>query len=90
MNEPTITDVIYKSGTLPNKPGWDVLLVIYKSHGTFINSFVIALDEDGSILRRVDPFLDQWERITNEDDLRQFRACFDARDEARSDPEGKG
>jgi hypothetical protein len=77
------TTVIYKSGTHP-KQGWDVMQVIYQREELgvrqTVNSFVIARDVAGNIVRKTDIVLDRWEIISDPDDLRDFQKCFDDRD----------
>jgi hypothetical protein len=73
--------VNYSSGTSPALgPAWDVMQVRYRSDDGDRNSFVIARDAGGKILRRTDLSLEQWEVVNNADDLREFRRCFDDRD----------
>ena len=71
--------VTYKSGTHPTQ-GWDTMRVIYSQGGRVLNSFIIARDAAGTIVRKTDIVLDRWEIINNPDDLRDFRKCFDDRD----------
>ena len=71
--------VTYKSGTHPTQ-GWDVMQVIYSQEGRAINSFVIARDGVGTIVRKTDIVLDRWEIINDADDLGVFQKCFDDRD----------
>jgi hypothetical protein len=71
--------VTYKSGTHPTQ-GWDVMQVIYSQGGRALNSFVIARDAAGTIVRKIDSFPEQWEIINNADDLRGFQRCFEERD----------
>jgi hypothetical protein len=77
--EPQPTTVTYKSGTHPTQ-GWDVMQVVYSQGGRAINSFVIARDTAGTIVRMIDSFPEQWEITNNADDLRGFQKCFDDRD----------
>ena len=73
--------VTYSSGTHESLgPGWDAMHVTYKGeHGDF-NSFVIACDAGGNIIRKTDIILNRWEAVQDEEDLRFFRRCFDDRD----------
>jgi hypothetical protein len=45
-----------------------------------VNSFVIARDAAGTIVRKTDIVLDRWEIVSDEDLLRGFQRCFDHRD----------
>jgi hypothetical protein len=54
--------------------------VIYSQEGRAINSFVIARDGVGTIVRKTDIVLDRWEIVNDADDLRGFQKCFDDRD----------
>jgi hypothetical protein len=76
--------VTYRSGTHPTQ-GWDVMHVIYSQGGRAINSFVIARDAVGTIVRRTDIILDYWEITSDADDLRGFQKCFDDRDRLMSE-----
>jgi len=86
MDKEIIRDVVYKSGTHPTEPTWDVMQVLYESKdansraGFQRGSFVIARTPDGTILRRTDVLLERWEIITNKDDLRFFQSQFETRD----------
>jgi hypothetical protein len=86
MDKDIVTDVIYKSGTHPTEPTWDVMQVIHKSKNANSGarlqggSFVIARTPDGTILRRTDVLLERWETITNDDDRRFFQSFFETRD----------
>jgi hypothetical protein len=86
MDKEIITDVVYKSGTHPTEPTWDVMQVIHKSKdahtGTGFEggSFVISRSPDGTIRRKTDVLFEIWEIVTNEDDLRFFQSQFDTRD----------
>jgi hypothetical protein len=93
MSQEKVTGVTYKSGTHPTQ-SWDVMQVILHTEdaaGTkrIGQSFVIARDANESILRRTDVLLDQWEIITDEDDLRYFRSHFDRRDKSRVEESAK-
>ena len=79
MNEAGNITVTYKSGTHPTQ-GWDVMQVIYSEQSHILNSFVIARDLAGTIVRKTDIVLDRWEIINDPDDLRGFQKCFDDRD----------
>src|SRR5215831_9234400 len=79
------TTVTYLSGTNESfGAAWDVMQVIYKREDSgamrTINSFVIARDVSGKILRKTDIVLDRWEVVTDEETLQGFRQCFDERD----------
>jgi hypothetical protein len=86
MEKETIVDVIYGSGTHPTEKTWDVMQVVFQHKNATTgakrtgDSFTIARKPDGTILRRVDIFLDHWEIITNEEDLQFFQSHFDTRD----------
>ncbi len=78
-------DVIYRSGTSDGLgAGWDVMLVIYRKEDggqmRIANSFAIARDASGKIIRKIDSFPEQWEVINDAEDLRGFRECFRERD----------
>ena len=80
-----MTDVIYRSGT--NEAlgaGWDVMQVVYRredsGHMRIANSFVIARNAGGNIIRKTDIILDRWEVVSDEEILRGFQHCFDERD----------
>lgn len=45
-----------------------------------VNSFLIARDIAGTIVRKTDIVLDRWEIVSGEDLLRGFQKCFDDRD----------
>lgn len=86
------SEVIYRSGT--NEAlgaGWDVLQVVYRREdsGTMriANSFVIARDAAGKIIRKTDVILDRWEVVNDEKELAGYRHCFAERD--RLAAEGK-
>ena len=79
------TTVTYLSGTSESLgAAWDVMQVIYKREDAgamrTMNSFVIARDASGKILRKTDLILDHWEVTVDEETLRDFRHCFDERD----------
>jgi hypothetical protein len=58
--------------------------VVYKreDHGVMriANSFVIARDASGTIIRKTDIILDRWEVVNDEEALRACQQCFDSRD----------
>lgn len=79
------SEVIYRSGTNDGLgAGWDVMQVIYRHDDDgqvrIRNSFVIARDPSGKIIRKTDILLDRWEVVDDEDMLRSFQRCFDERD----------
>jgi hypothetical protein len=85
METKPITEVTYQSGT--NEAlgaSWDVMRVVYRTedHGQLriANTFVIARDFSGKIIRKTDIVLDRWEVVTDEEMLRGFQNCFDERD----------
>lgn len=82
MSEPELTTtMIYRSGTNPVLgAGWDVMQVLCHRSDGERNSFMIARDADGTIIRKTDIMLDRWEVVNDEKDLRDFRHCFDERD----------
>lgn len=71
--------VTYRSGTHPTQ-GWDTIQVIYSQDSRILNHFLLARDGAGTILRKTDVLLERWEIVTDVDDLRGFRKCFDERD----------
>lgn len=78
-------DVTYKSGTSEALGSdWDVLQVVYRQEDNgqmrIANSFVIARDFSGKIMRKTDRDLDRWEVVTHEEILRGFQQCFEERD----------
>jgi len=82
------SEVIYQSGT--NEAlgaGWDVMQVVYRNNDDgqmrTRNSFVIARDLGGKIIRKTDILLDRWEVVNDEETLRSFEHCFDERDRLR-------
>jgi hypothetical protein len=83
-SDPNIT-VTYSSGT-NEKLGtsWDVMHVVYhrEEHGVkrIANSFVIARDLGGTIIRKTDIILDRWEVVRDEEMLQAFQRCFENRD----------
>jgi hypothetical protein len=84
------TTVTYLSGTGESLgAAWDVMQVIYKREDAgamrTMNSFVIARDASGKILRKTDIILDRWEVIVDEETLQGFRQCFDERDRLAAD-----
>jgi hypothetical protein len=82
------TTVTYLSGTSHGLgPGWDVMHVIYgyEDHGLrTANSFVIARDANGSVIRKIDSVPEQWEVVHDEETLRGYRERFDNRDSGGS------
>jgi hypothetical protein len=75
------TTVTYRSGT--NEAlgsGWDAMQVLFSRSDGERNSFMIARDAGGKIIRKTDIMLDRWDAVTDEVDLRDFRHCFDERD----------
>jgi hypothetical protein len=86
MNTDTPVEVAYGSACT-ERQGWDVISVVFSQGRAILNSFVIARDGFGTILRRTDGLLDRWEVVEDPDDLRKFRRCFDGRDKAAA---GKG
>ena len=77
------TTVTYRSGTHATQ-GWDVMQVVYQQEengvNRIVNSFVIARDAVGTIVRKTDIVLERWEIVSDEDMLRGFQKCFDDRD----------
>ncbi len=78
------TDVTYRSETSEGLgAGWDVMIVVYRredsGHMRIANSFVIARDLSGKIIRKIDSFPEQWEVVSDEDEP-GFQQCFDERD----------
>jgi hypothetical protein len=82
MPKPELTTtVIYRSGT--NEAlgaGWDAMQVLARREDGERNSFMIARDAGGKIIRKTDIMLDRCEVVTDEEDVRHFRHCFDERD----------
>jgi hypothetical protein len=79
------SDVIYRSGTSVGLgAGWDVMQVLYRVEDggqmRLANSFAIARDSSGKIIRKIDSYPEQWEVIDDAEELRGFRECFDERD----------
>jgi hypothetical protein len=75
------TTVTYRSGT--NEAlgaGWDAMQVLFSRSDGERNSFMIARDTGGKIIRKTDIMLDRWEIVTDEEDLQDFRHCFEERD----------
>jgi hypothetical protein len=75
--------VTYLSGTSEALGvGWDVMKVVYKREDAGVmriaNSFVIARDAGGKIIRQTD--IDRWEVVSDEETIRGFQQCFDERD----------
>jgi hypothetical protein len=89
MSEPTITDIVYRTGTHPTEKSWDVMQVVFRNTDAatgetcIVNSCVIALALDGTILLKADAMPERWEIVADEDELRVFRSRFSDRDEAR-------
>lgn len=65
-------------------PGWDAMQVIYsREDGGVIriaNSFTIARDASGAIMRKTESLPERWEVVKDPDVYRGFEACFDERD----------
>lgn len=75
------THVTYTSGINDALGGgWDVLHVDYRREDGERNSFVIARDAAGNIIRKTDLFLEKWVTVKDEAELRDYRGCFDERD----------
>ena len=89
MGQESRTDVIYRSGASEGLPGWDVMQVVYRQqdggHMRIANSFVVAPDASGKIIRKTDILLDRWEVVRDEEMLRGFQKCFDNRDRTIAD-----
>jgi hypothetical protein len=82
--EPNIT-VTYRSGINEKLgPDWDVMQVVYhrEEHGVkrIPNSFMIARDMGGTIIRKTDIILDRWEVVRDEELLEAFQQFFENRD----------
>lgn len=54
--------------------------VVYRREDGERNSFVIARDGGGKIMRKTDLILERWEVVSDEETLRGFQHCFDERD----------
>ena len=54
--------------------------VLFRREDGEQNSFVIARDAGGNIIRKTDLILDRWEVVSDEETLRGFQRCFDERD----------
>jgi hypothetical protein len=82
MQEPELnTTVTYYSGTDPALgAGWVVMRVVCRREDGEQNSFVIARDAGGNIIRKTDIMLERWEVVSDENDLREYQHCFDERD----------
>jgi hypothetical protein len=82
MTEPELTTTVtYIPGT--NEvlgAGWEAMQVRFSRSDGERNSFMIARDPAGTIIRKTDMVLDRWEVVTDAGDLRDFRHCFDERD----------
>jgi hypothetical protein len=75
------TTVTYTSGTSEALgAGWDVMRVLYRREDGEQNSFLIARDASGNIIRKTDLILERWEVVNEEDFLRECRNCYDERD----------
>lgn len=85
MSEPITTTVVYRCLTHPTQ-SWGVIQVIYQYENLAAGtkrtgeSFIIARDGDGAILRKTDIILDRWEIINDDDLLTFFQSHFDTRD----------
>jgi hypothetical protein len=68
----------------------DVMQVVYRredsGHMRIANSFVIARNASGKIIRKTDIILDRWEVVNDEDTLRGFHQSLIQRTTARSGP----
>jgi hypothetical protein len=84
IHVPTVehtTTAIYSSGTSAALgAAWDVMHVVYRRDDGEQSSCVIARDSGGNIIRKTDVFLERWEVVSDPDDLRDFRHCFNERD----------
>jgi hypothetical protein len=82
MTEPELTTTVtYRSGRNDALgSGWDAMQVLVSRSDGERNSFMIARDASGTIIRKTDVLLERWEVVTNTEDLRDFRHCFDERD----------
>jgi hypothetical protein len=75
------TTVTYRSGSSEALgPAWDAMQVLFSRSDGERNSFMIARNAGGEIIRKIDIMLDRWEVVTDEEELRDFRHCFDERD----------
>jgi hypothetical protein len=75
------TTVTYTSGTSEALgAGWDVMRVLYRREDGEQNSFLVARDASGNIIRKTDLILERWEVVNEEDFLRECRNCYDERD----------
>lgn len=75
------TTVTYTSGASEALgAGWDVMRVLYRREDGEQNSFLIARDTSGNIIRKTDLILERWEVVNEEDFLRECRNCYDERD----------
>lgn len=97
MSEPTITDIVYRTGTHPTETSWDVMQVVFRSTDAatgetrIVNSYVIARTLDETILVKADSMPERWEIVTDEEELKVFRSRFNERDKARlKDASAKG
>jgi hypothetical protein len=75
------TTVTYSSGTSVTLGAeWDVMHVVARRDDGEQNSFVIARDLGGNIIRKTDLVYDRWEIVNDKEDLQHFQHCFDERD----------
>jgi hypothetical protein len=85
MEEPISANVVYRSLTHPTQ-SWDVIQVVYQYEDATAGtkrtgeSFIIARDGNGAILRKTDILFDRWETVTENDLLQFCQSHFDARD----------
>jgi hypothetical protein len=79
MSDQEPTTVVFQSISHPTE-NWDVMRVIYKSEDRIMNSFIIAKAPDRTIRRKTDLIEERWAIVTDEGDLKGFRALFDERD----------
>ena len=89
MNSRSVTNLEEPPGASEGLPGWDVMQVVYHQedggHMRIANSFVIARDASGNLIRKTDILLDRWEVVSDEEMLRGFQKCFDNRDRMMAD-----
>jgi hypothetical protein len=79
------TTVIYRSGKADALgEGWDVLYFVYKQAQSgalrIANSFMIARDASGKIMRKTDSDPERWVVVKDPEDVLRFQCCFDDRD----------
>jgi hypothetical protein len=79
----------YRSGTNPNHPDWDVLHIIYHRSEQAVDSFLIALRPDGTVIQVSDVIWDRWEVVTKPDVLEFYRSRFAERDRLRTEQGAK-